>query len=120
MSDVEVRDEVTAADVRDADAIIDAATRADGQSAVFEQGRLLLHGGPRPGVKHLLLRQHGELVAYGQLDGTDPVEAPSAELVVDPAHRARRHGRAVGEALLAESGHRLRIWAHGGRPAARH
>ncbi len=120
MNDVVVRDEVTATDVRDGDAIIDAATRADGQSAVSEQGRLLLHGGPRPGVKHLLLHQHGELVAYGQLDGTDPVEAPSAELVVHPEYRGRRYGHAVGEALLAESGHRLRIWAHGGHPAARH
>jgi mycothiol synthase len=120
MSDVVVRDEVTAADVRDAQELMAAAVRVDGQSAVSEQGRLLLRGGSRAGVKHLLLRQRGELVAYGQLDGTDPVEAPSAELVVHPDHRGRRHGRAVGEALLAESGHRLRIWAHGGHPAARH
>jgi mycothiol synthase len=120
MSDVVVRDEVTAADVRDAQELMAAAVRTDGQSAVSEQGRLLLRGGPRAGVKHLLLRQRGELVAYGQLDGTDPVEAPSAELVVHPDHRGRGYGRAVGEALLAESGHRLRVWAHGGHPAARH
>jgi mycothiol synthase len=120
MSDVVVRDEVTAADVRDAQELMDTAARTDGQNAVSEQGRLLLRGGSRPGVKHLLLRQRGELVAYGQLDGTDPVEAPSAELVVHPEHRGRGHGRAVGEALLAESGHRLRVWAHGGHPAARH
>jgi mycothiol synthase len=120
MSDVVVRDEVTAADVRDAQELMDTAARTDGQNAVSEQGRLLLRGGRRPGVKHLLLRQRGELVAYGQLDGTDPVEAPSAELVVHPEHRGRGHGRAVGEALLAESGHRLRVWAHGGHPAARH
>ncbi|MGP4109964.1 mycothiol synthase [Streptomyces sp. 4N509B] len=120
MSDVVVLDEVTTADVRDALELIDTAARTDGQSPVSEQGRLLLRGGPRPGVKHVLLRERGQLVAYGQLDGTDPVEAPSAELVVHPSHRGRRHGRAVGEALLAESGHRLRIWAHGGHPAARH
>jgi mycothiol synthase len=120
MSDVVVVDEVSAADQRDAGELIDAAARLDGQSAVSEQGRLLLRGGPRVGVRHLLLRQKGELVGYALLDGTDPVEAPAAELVVHPAHRGRRHGRALGEALLAESGHRLRIWAHGGHPAARH
>ncbi|WP_130797580.1 mycothiol synthase [Streptomyces otsuchiensis] len=120
MSDVVVVDEVSAADQRDAGELIDTAARVDGQSAVSEQGRLLLRGGPRDGVKHLLLRQKGELIGYGLLDGTDPVEAPAAELVVRPDHRGRRHGRALGEALLAESGRRLRIWAHGGHPAARH
>jgi mycothiol synthase len=120
MSDVVVVDEVSAADQRDAGELIDAATRVDGQSAVSEQGRLLLRGGPRDGVRHLLLRQKGELVGYGLLDGTDPVEAPAAELLVHPGHRGGRYGRALGEALLAESGHRLRVWAHGGHPAARH
>lgn len=120
MSDVVVRDEVTSRDVRDAVELVDAATRSDGRSPVSEQGRLLLRGGPRPGVKHLLLRRRDQLVAYGQLDGTDPVEPPSAELVVHPEHRGRGYGRVIGEALLAESGHRLRIWAHGGHPAARH
>jgi mycothiol synthase len=60
------------------------------------------------------------LVGYGQIDGTDPVEAPSAELVVHPGHRSRGHGRTLGEALLAATGKRLRVWAHGGHPAARH
>ncbi|NJP67728.1 mycothiol synthase [Streptomyces spiramenti] len=120
MSDVTVVDEVSAADQRDAGELIDAGARLDGQSAVSEQGRLLLRGGPREGVRHVMLRQKGELVAYGQLDGTDRVEAPAAELVVHPDHRGRGHGRAVGEALLAESGRRVRIWAHGGHPAARH
>jgi mycothiol synthase len=120
MSDVVVVDEVWAADQRDAGELIDAAARVDGQNAVSEQGRLLLRGGPREGVRHLLLRQKGELVGYALLDGTDPVEAPAAELLVHPAHRGRRYGRALGEALLTESGHRLRVWAHGGHPAARH
>lgn len=120
MSDVVVVDEVSAADQRDAGELIDAAARVDGQSAVSEQGRLLLRGGPRAGVRHLLLRQKGELVGYALLDGTDPVEAPAAELLVHPDHRGRRYGRALGETLLMESGHRLRVWAHGGHPAARH
>ncbi|CAL9450935.1 Mycothiol acetyltransferase [Streptomyces sp. enrichment culture] len=120
MSDVIVVDEVTGPQLREAERLIDAAARTDGQSAVSEQGRLLLRGGRRTGVKHLLMRHHGQLVGYAQLDGTDPVEAPSGELVVHPDHRGLRHGRLLGEALLAESGHRLRLWAHGGHPAARH
>ncbi|WP_367043453.1 mycothiol synthase [Streptomyces sp. Je 1-332] len=96
------------------------AARSDGQQAVSEQGRLQLRGGAREGVRHLLLGLGEELVGYAQLEDTDPIEAPAAELVVHPAHRGRGHGRALGTALLAESGRRLRIWAHGGHSAARH
>jgi mycothiol synthase len=96
------------------------AARVDGQQAVSEQGRLALRGGERPGVSHLLLTVGGELVGYAQLEDTDPVEAPAAELVVHPAHRGHGHGRALGTALLNASGRRLRVWAHGGHPAARH
>ncbi|MGW0907169.1 mycothiol synthase [Streptomyces sp. NPDC002853] len=100
--------------------LIAEAARSDGQQAVSEQGRLQLRGGARDGVRHLLLGLDGELVGYAQLEDTDPIEAPAAELVVHPAHRGRGHGRALGSALLAESGRRLRIWAHGGHSAARH
>ncbi|MGW7071586.1 mycothiol synthase [Streptomyces sp. NPDC054855] len=96
------------------------AARSDGQQAVSEQGRLQLRGGARDGVRHLLLTLGDELVGYAQLEDTDPIEAPAAELVVHPAHRGRGHGRALGTALLAESGRRVRIWAHGGHSAARH
>ncbi|MER5715249.1 mycothiol synthase [Streptomyces sp. NPDC002132] len=96
------------------------AARNDGQQAVSEQGRLQLRGGPRDGVCHLLLTVGDELVGYAQLEDTDPVEAPAAELVVHPSHRGHGHGRALGSALLAASGKRLRVWAHGGHPAARH
>jgi mycothiol synthase len=96
------------------------AARNDGQHAVSEQGRLQLRGGEREGVSHLLLTVAGELVGYAQLEDTDPVEAPAAELVVHPAHRGHGHGRALGSALLAASGKRLRVWAHGGHSAARH
>jgi mycothiol synthase len=96
------------------------AARNDGQQAVSEQGRLQLRGGEREGVSHLLLRVADELVGYAQLEDTDPVEAPAAELVVHPAHRGHGHGRALGSALLGASGKRLRVWAHGGHSAARH
>ncbi|MFG2553090.1 mycothiol synthase [Streptomyces sp. NPDC048581] len=96
------------------------AARSDGQQAVSEQGRLQLRGEEREGVSHLLLTVAEELVGYAQLEDTDPVEAPAAELVVHPAHRGHGHGRALGSALLAASGKRLRVWAHGGHAAARH
>ncbi|MCZ4608614.1 mycothiol synthase [Streptomyces sp. Lzd4kr] len=96
------------------------AARNDGQQAVSEQGRLQLRGGEREGVSHLLLTVADELVGYAQLEDTDPVEAPAAELVVRPSHRGHGHGRALGAALLGASGKRLRVWAHGGHAAARH
>ncbi|MFJ4865818.1 MULTISPECIES: mycothiol synthase [unclassified Streptomyces] len=100
--------------------LIEDAARTDGTTAVSEQGRLQLRGGPREGIRHFLLTEDGRLSAYGQLEDTDPVEAPAAELVVHPALRGRGHGRALGTALLAASGKRLRVWAHGGKSAARH
>ncbi|MGW3290370.1 mycothiol synthase [Streptomyces sp. NPDC001002] len=101
-------------------ALLAEAARRDGQQAVSEQGRLQLRGGERSGVTHLLLSVGDELVGYAQLEDTDPVEAPAAELVVHPAHRGHGHGRALGSALLGASGKRLRVWAHGGHSAARH
>lgn len=101
-------------------ALLAEAARADGQQAVSEQGRLQLRGGEREGVSHLLLSVDDELVGYAQLEDTDPVEPPAAELVVHPSHRGHGHGRALGTALLAASGKRLRVWAHGGHSAARH
>ncbi|MEH0419819.1 mycothiol synthase [Streptomyces sp. B21-083] len=101
-------------------ALLADAAQADGQQAVSEQGRLQLRGGAREGVSHFLLSVGGELVGYAQLEDTDPVEAPAAELAVHPAVRGHGHGRALGSALLAASGKRLRVWAHGGHSAARH
>lgn len=117
---LETRTELSPDEVDAVLELLAAAARHDGQQAVSEQGRLQLRGGARPGVSHLLLRAGGKLVGYAQLEDTDPVEAPAAELVVHPAHRGRGHGRALGTALLAASGKRLRVWAHGGHSAARH
>ncbi|WP_433546862.1 mycothiol synthase [Streptomyces sp. CA-294286] len=101
--------------------LLAAAARSDGVQAVSEQGRLQLRGGRREGVRHFLLSDSGgALLGYAQLEDTDSVEAPAAELVVHPEQRSKGHGRALGEALLAASGRRLRAWAHGGKPAARH
>ncbi|MER6752244.1 mycothiol synthase [Streptomyces fungicidicus] len=101
-------------------ALLAEAALTDGQQAVSEQGRLQLRGGEREGISHLLLSVDDELVGYAQLEDTDPVEPPAAELVVHPSYRGNGHGRALGSALLAASGKRLRVWAHGGHSAARH
>ncbi|MFJ8645752.1 mycothiol synthase [Streptomyces sp. NPDC093546] len=117
---IDTLDELTPAQAQDVLDLLAEAARIDGMQAVSEQGRLQLRHGRREGVSHLLLTVSGELVGYAQLEDTDPVEAPAAELVVHPAHRGRGHGRALGAALLAASGKRLRVWAHGGKSAARH
>ncbi|MGW3410875.1 mycothiol synthase [Streptomyces sp. NPDC000888] len=117
---IETYSALSPAQAEDVLRLLAEAARTDGQQAVSEQGRLYLKGGARPGVRHLLLNLGDELVGYAQLEDTDPVEAPAAELVVHPGHRGHGHGRALGSALLAESGKRLRVWAHGGHSAARH
>ncbi|RSS80103.1 mycothiol synthase [Streptomyces sp. WAC06614] len=113
-------DELTDDQASEVLALIEDAARTDGTTAVSEQGRLQLRGGPREGIRHFLLTEGGRLAGYAQLEDTDPVEAPAGELVVRPAMRGRGHGRALGTALLAASGKRIRVWAHGGRSAARH
>ena len=117
---IDTLDELTPPQAESVLALIEDAARTDGTSAVSEQGRLRLLGGPREGIRHFLLTEHGRLAGYAQLEDTDPVEAPAAELVIHPAMRGRGHGRALGSALLAASGKRIRVWAHGGKSAARH
>ncbi|MFF4103191.1 mycothiol synthase [Streptomyces sp. NPDC001903] len=117
---IETLDELTEEQADAVLALIEDAARTDGTTAVSEQGRLQLRGGRREGIRHFLLTEKGRLAGYGQLEDTDPVEAPAAELVVHPALRGRGHGRALGSALLAASGKRIRVWAHGGKSAARH
>ncbi|KOV66392.1 mycothiol synthase [Streptomyces sp. MMG1121] len=117
---IETHSALTSAQAEAVLELLAEAARTDGQQPVSEQGRLQLRGEAREGVSHLLLTVDGELVGYAQLEDTDPVEAPAAELVVRPAQRGHGHGRALGAALLAASGKRLRVWAHGGHPAARH
>ncbi|MFE2286810.1 mycothiol synthase [Streptomyces sp. NPDC059443] len=117
---IQTLDELTEEQADAVLALIEDAARTDGTTAVSEQGRLQLRGGAREGIRHFLLTEKGRLAGYGQLEDTDPVEAPAAELVVHPSMRGRGHGRALGTALLAASGKRIRVWAHGGKSAARH
>ncbi|MFF0485825.1 mycothiol synthase [Streptomyces sp. NPDC004435] len=117
---IQTYDELSPEQVQEVMDLLVAADRADGVHAVSEQGRLYLRHGRREGVRHFLLTVGARLQGYAQLEETDPVEAPAAELVIHPDQRGRGHGRALGSALLAASGKRLRVWAHGGKPSARH
>lgn len=117
---IQTYDELTPEQVQEVMDLLAAADRADGVHAVSEQGRLYLRHGRREGVRHFLLTVGSHLYGYAQVEETDPVEAPAAELLVHPDQRGRGHGRALGTALLAATGKRLRVWAHGGKPSARH
>ncbi len=85
---IETYAELTAEQTEAVLALLAEAARYDGQQAVSEQGRLQLRGGAREGVSHLLLSNgENDIVGYAQLEDTDPVEPPAAELVVHPSHR---------------------------------
>ena len=112
-------------DVERVEALLAAATAADGVQPLSEHVWLhLRHGGEGPD-QNLLVVVPGDggatvLAGYAHLDPTDPVAGPSAEVVVHPEHRGHGYGRLlVGAALDAAPGHRLRLWAHGDHPAAR-
>jgi mycothiol synthase len=99
--------------------LVKLATEEDGVSPLSEHVMLHLRYGGDPRSQNLLLRDDGELAGYAHLDPTDPVEGPSGELVIHPAHRRRHHGLALVRELSAQAGDRqLRLWAHGDLPAA--
>jgi mycothiol synthase len=106
----------------EADAVLElvgAATEEDGVGPLSEHVMLHLRYGGDPRARNLLLISDGELSGYAHLDPTDPVEGPSGELVIHPAHRGQGLGLALVRALVAEAGDRpLRLWAHGDLPAA--
>jgi mycothiol synthase len=99
--------------------LVEAATEADGVRPLSEHVVLhLRYGGDDP-VRNLLAWDGDRLAAYAHLDVTDEVAGASAEVVVDPAYRRQGVGRALVEATVAETRDgRLRLWAHGGHPAA--
>ena len=105
-------DDGTASELR---ALWARAAEADGVSPVSEAFRLAV-GPPRDGVVHLLRRAgNTALAGYAQVASAGTPDAV-AELVVDPSHRRRGHGRALLEAALGEGAGS--VWAHGLLPAA--
>ena len=105
-------DDATASEVRD---LLARAQDADGVEAVSESFRLAI-GPAREGVVHLVrLDEDDAVVGYAQVaqaGGPDAV----AELVVDPRHRRRGHGRALLDEVVALGARS--VWAHGMLPAA--
>jgi len=99
--------------------LVAEATEADGVRPLSEHVMLhLRYGGDEP-VRNLLAYDGDDLVGYAHLDVTDPVEGSSAELVVRPLARQHGYGRALVNALIKDAPDaRLRLWAHGHRPAA--
>jgi mycothiol synthase len=92
------------------------AAETDGVGAVSEAFRLAVGPAARPGVVHLLRHAgDGELVGYAQVAEVGTPDAV-AEIVVDPRHRRRGHGRALLDAVLAEGARS--VWAHGMLPGA--
>ena len=114
--DVVVRDRLSADEIAAVSALVDAATERDGVRPLSDQSMLHLRSGGDGRSRSVLLRDaDGILVGYGHLD---PGEEPGGELVVHPAHRRRGYGGELARAMLTETGDRLRLWAHGGSPAA--
>ncbi|MEU8268527.1 mycothiol synthase [Sphaerisporangium sp. NPDC049002] len=98
--------------------LVDAATEADSVRPLNEHVMLHLRYGGAPGAKAILLYEDDTLAGFAHVDPADEIEGPSGELVVRPSHRGRGLGRRLVEAALAESGGRLRLWAHGDRQEA--
>jgi len=121
---VDVRRRLSGAELDEVQALIDAATKADGVRPLNEHVMLHLRHGGDEDTRNLLARApDGRLVGYAHLDVTDAVAGPSAELVVHPMHRARGHGRALVDAAQRAGelagGPGLRLWSHGSHRSAR-
>jgi mycothiol synthase len=124
MPEIQVVEAVTGADADEVARLIDAAARADGVMPLSEHVRLHLSDGDDQGAKDLLLRHDGGLAGFAHLDPAG-AEGPAGELVIHPGARRRGLGLRLTRALQAESARLappgappLRVWAHGGLPAA--
>ncbi|HET9898370.1 MAG TPA: mycothiol synthase [Streptosporangiaceae bacterium] len=122
MSDLRVTSHLTDTDVATTLRLVRAATDEDGASPLSEHVMLHLRYGGDPFARSFLLFSENQLAGYAHLDPTDPVQGPSAELVVHPAFRHRGLGLELLKAIDARAGqasdHPLRLWAHGDLPAA--
>ncbi len=105
-------------DVAETLKLVRAATDEDGVSPLSEHVLLHLRYGGDHLAKSFLLKNGSELAGYAHLDPTDPVQGPSGELVVHPAHRRRGLGLELLRAVNAEADGPLRLWAHGDLPGA--
>ncbi|HUZ22305.1 MAG TPA: mycothiol synthase [Streptosporangiaceae bacterium] len=118
-ADVEVSGLLTEPQAAEVLNLAERAAREDGVGPLSEHVMLYLRYGGDRQARNFLLWRDGSLAGYGHLDPTDPVAAPSGEMIIDPAFRHRGLGLTLARALIAEAGDRgLRLWAHGDLPAA--
>jgi mycothiol synthase len=119
VTEIRIAERLTDSDVAAVFRLVRLATEDDGVGPLSEHVMLHLRYGGDLQARNLLLFDGDELAGYAHLDPTDPVEGPSGELVIHPAHRRRRLGLQLIAALAAEAGDdQLRLWAHGDLPAA--
>ena len=88
------------------------------EQTVLQARRLPEETGGHETGTHLVARdEQGAVLGYGHVDTSDP-DAPSAELVVDPAHRRQGVGGALLDEVLAQWPG-VRLWSHGDLQDAR-
>ncbi|WP_231373484.1 mycothiol synthase [Nocardia sp. 348MFTsu5.1] len=95
--------------------ILEAATLADGVAPLGEQA---VKGVGRPGVVEVTVADAELIVGYANVTPARDGEPAMIELVVDPVHRRRGHGRRLLDETLARVTGDVRVWAHGDLPAA--
>jgi mycothiol synthase len=99
-----------------------AATRADGVAPLSEDVLLQVRHGNGAQARDLVLTAgDGTLAGYAHLDAPDAAAQEgdaSGELVIHPGFRRRGFGTALITAVQAgaDSGHGVRLWAHGELP----
>ena len=115
------RAELTAAQVSEVLALVEAARLADGVAPLSEHGMLHLRydSASRSGGGDFIAAADGEIAGYAYLDPPSAEGEVTGELVIHPERRRQGLGRALtGELAAAADGHVLRLWAHGDLPAA--
>jgi mycothiol synthase len=119
MNELRVESHLSDDDIAATLKLVRAANDEDGISPLSEHVLLHLRYGGDPLARSFLLFSDGTLAGYAHLDPTDPVQGPSAELVVHPNLRNRGLGLELLRAVEAgATGRPLRLWAHGDLPAA--
>ncbi|RKS06111.1 mycothiol synthase [Nocardiopsis sp. Huas11] len=119
MSTPLVTDDLAREPADDVLAIAEAARRADGVAPLSEHTVLRVrHGAPSGSSRFHVITVEGRVVGFAFIERVDG-EPDSGEIVVDPAHRGRGHGKALLHSVHTDAGpHGVRVWAHGRTPQA--
>ena len=110
------RAELTATQVSEVLALVEAARLADGVAPLSEHGMLHLR---YDSTGDFIVNADGKIAGYAYLDPPSAEGEVTGELVVHPDRRRRGLGRALtGKLAAAAGGSVRRLWAHGDLPAA--